>query len=207
MFNSSIKSKLSYFIFISSFIFLIDVFLIHFIKFELDWVSTTLSWYAVGDNGYVLAAGFCLFAVAEIACCILLVLKARLPILYGPLFFTVAGIGAFLATIFPAQSPTVDLVSRLPHIMGAIMQFMFFPLALIGIYKYIQDSRIKRYTRSTATVTSVFFVILLILLFLRPIYEFAFYGLLQKIDILFITLWMVIFSFVSMHSNIFKIDK
>lgn len=200
------KSKLSYFIFISSVIFLIDVFIIHLIKYELDWVSTTLSWYAVGDNGYILAAGFCLFAGAEIACSVLLVLNARLPVFYGPLFFSAAGIGALLATVFSVQSPTVDLVSRLPHIMGAIMQFMFFPLALIGIYKYIQDGHIKRYTRLTATVTSVFFIILLTLLFLRPIYEIAFYGLLQKIDILFITLWMIMFSFVSMRSNIFKVD-
>jgi hypothetical protein len=200
------KSKLSYFIFISSVIFLIDVFIIHLIKYELDWVSTTLSWYAVGDNGYILAAGFCLFAGAEIACSVLLVLNARLSVFYGPLFFSAAGIGALLATVFPVQSPTVDLVSRLPHIMGAIMQFMFFPLALIGIYKYIQDGHIKRYTRLTATVTSVFFIILLTLLFLRPIYEIAFYGLLQKIDILFITLWMIMFSFVSMRSNIFKVD-
>lgn len=201
------KSKLSYFIFIASLIFLIDVFLIHLIKYELDWVSTTLSWYAVGDKGYILAAGFCLFASAEISCSVLLVLKARLPILYGPLFFSVAGIGALLATVFPVQSPTVDLVSRLPHIMGAIMQFMFFPLALITINNYIQEGRVKRYTRLTATVTSVFFMVLLLLLFLRPIYEFAYYGLLQKIDILFISLWMVVFSFISMQSNIFKPDK
>jgi len=202
-----VKSKLSYFIFISSLFFLIDVFLIHLIKFELDWVSTTLSWYAVGDHGYILAVGFCLFAGAEIACSVLLVLKARLPVLYIPLFFSVAGMGALLATVFPVQSPTVDLVSRLPHITGAIMQFMFFPLALIGIYKYMQGSRMKRYTRLTAAVTSVFFVVLLILLFLRPIYEFTYYGLLQKIDILLITLWMVIFSFISMHTNIFKVHK
>jgi len=170
-------------------------------------VSTTLSWYAVGDHGYILAVGFCLFAGAEIACSVLLVLKARLPVLYIPLFFSVAGMGALLATVFPFQSPTVDLVSRLPHITGAIMQFMFFPLALIGIYKYMQGSRMKRYTRLTAAVTSVFFVVLLILLFLRPIYEFTYYGLLQKIDILLITLWMVIFSFISMHTNIFKVHK
>jgi hypothetical protein len=201
------KSKLPYFIFIASLIFLIGVFLIHLIKYELDWISTTLSWYAVGDKGYILATGFCLFASAEIACCVLLVLKARLPILYGPLFFLVAGIGALLATVFPVQSPTVDLVSRLPHIVGAIMQFMFFPLALIAIYNYIQEGRIKRYTRLTATVTSLLFVVLLLLLFLRPIYEFAYYGLLQKIDILFITLWMVIFSFISIRSSIFKPDK
>jgi hypothetical protein len=201
------KSKLSYFIFISSIIFLIDIFLIHLIRSDLDWVSTTLSWYAVGDNGYILAAGFCLFAGAEITCSVLLVLNARLPVFYGQLFFSAAGIGALLATVFPVQSPTVDLVLRLPHIMGAIMQFMFFPLALIGIYKYIQDGHIKRYTRLTATVTSVFFIILLTLLFLRPIYEIAFYGLLQKIDILFITLWMIMFSFVSMRSNIFKVEN
>ena len=200
----SMRVKLSYFIFFSSVVFLIDVFLIHYIKPELDWVSTTLSWYAVGDSGYIIAVGFCLFAGAEIACSALLVLTARLSIFYGPLFFSLAGIGALLATLFPVQPLTVDLVTRLPHIIGAIMQFLSFPLALFGIYDYISDGRFKYYTRLTANITLVFFVILLSMLFLRSEIEFTFFGLLQKIDIFLITSWVVVFSFVSIRSSIFK---
>lgn len=198
------KSKLSYFIFFSSVIFLIDVFFIHFIEPELDWVSTTLSWYAVGDSGYIIAVGFYIFAGAEIACSALLVLTARMSIFYGPLFFSLAGIGALLATLFPVQSLTVDLVTRLPHIIGAIMQFLFFPLALFAINNGITDGRFKYYTRLTANITLVFFVVLLSMLFLRSEIEFSFFGLLQKIDIFLITSWVIIFSFISIRSNTFK---
>ncbi len=170
-------------------------------------MSSTLSWYAIGDSGYIINLGFYCFAVAEIACAALFVLNTRLSIISGPLFFWLAGIGALLVAIFPVQSPTAEVVSRLPHVLGAIMQFMFFPLALIGIKDCIQDGRLKRYTRLTANVTAVLFVILLSLLFLRPVFEIAFYGLMQKTNILFITSWMVVFSFVSIRSNIFKVEK
>lgn len=198
------NSKFASFIFIISLIFLADVFLIHFIKSDLEWSMVTLSHYALGDFGYIINVGFYCFATAEIACAALLILNSPRSIVYSALFFTLAGIGALLVAVFPVQPPTADIATRLPHILGAIMQFMFFPLALFAIDSYLVDSHMKSYTRLTGYVTFIFFVILLSLFIVKSKYQFPYFGLLEKIDIVLITIWLIIFSYLSIRSNIFK---
>lgn len=196
--------RLPYLVFFCAAVFLVDMFLIHFIKPELNWTSETLSQYALGDGGYIINVGFYSFAIAQFVWAASLVLQNRMPVIHVPLLFFLAGSGAFLVATFAVQPDSAEMTTRLPHIAGAVMQFMFFPLALMGIKNFIQDGRAKHYTQLTAHITFLLFVIILILFIFKSTPEFQFFGLIEKINILFITLWMVIFPFVSVRSNVFK---
>lgn len=195
-------NKLAYSAFFCALVFLITMVSIHFLKSELHWMSNTLSEYAIGDRGYIINIGFYCIATTQIAITALLVLDKHFSSNLSPVFLMLAGVGALLVAIFPVQPPTASLSDRLPHMAGAIIQFLFFPLALLRGKDFFQASSFSAYTRFTARTTFLFFAILLGLFILKSRYEFAYFGLVEKIDIVLITLWLLVYSFVSMRNRL-----
>ncbi len=181
--------------FVAAVYFLVAFIVIHYLRNDLDFVVHALSIYALGKNGIIIESGFVTVGLSQLLVALLLFNNFRAGRLFaGGLFLVFAGSGALIVAFFPVQPLGAELASRLPHILGAILQFLFFPLALIMLGRYMVPGQMRSYTISTAYFTSVMFVVVFILFLLKQKMEIPVFGLLEKMDIIAITSWLVIVS-------------
>lgn len=177
----------------------------HIIKTDLDFIKHTLSYYALGDKGLVLTIGFYSIGLSQILISFLLVRNVSATRTnYAAVFLALAGVGTLLVATFPKQPDTADLILRLPHIAGAIMQFLFFPAALLSLVKAIKKTTHRNYTLYTGLFTAVMFFVVLSLFILKSKINIPVFGLIEKIDILAITCWLIFISYVMTRTSLLQ---
>lgn len=182
--------------------FAISVIVAHITKTDLDFLKHTLSYYALGNKGLVLTVGFYSIGLSQILIAFMLVRTITTTrIKYAAVFLALAGVGAFLVATFPKQPDTADLILRLPHISGAIMQFLFFPVALLSLTRTLKPSKCRNYTLYTGIFTAVMFFVVLSLFILKSKINIPVFGLVEKIDILSITCWLIFISYVMTRTS------
>jgi hypothetical protein len=182
-------------------VFFSSIFIAHLLKPELDWVSQTLSMYALGEYGYIINTGF--FCIGTTQCLLALTLFLTRPFnvrLAATLLFG-AGLGVYLVAIFPTQAQPTGLLSQLPHIVGASMQFLLFPLAALVISRNLSAGKMKTWTSISAYTTAKLFIVIIILFIIKFTIDIPFFGIIEKIDILVINLWLISFAFYSTRHN------
>jgi hypothetical membrane protein len=147
--------------------------------------------YALGNYGYIITSGFYAIAAAQLLLAYPLIATQHSAAIY----LASAGIGVLLVAVFPASPVPLELVSRLPHTIGALMQFLFFPLAVFSISNRLAAGSFRRYSIFTAYMTAILFIVLLILFVIRTRTGDAVFGLLEKSDILLINLWLIAYAY------------
>lgn len=181
--------------------FAMTVVLAHLLKPDLNLFSDALSLYALGDSGMLLTTGFYAIAINQGLLALLLLSydnnRHRIP----AILLLLSAMGALLVAYFPTQANPTDLISRLPHITGAIMQFLFFPLALISII-HSSTTRYSIYTKVTAYLSLLLFCILLLIFFVPEFRDFAYFGILEKLNILIITSWLIYYPARQIKTNL-----
>lgn len=190
--SNFILSSLAFYL---SVYFLITIFYAHVVKLDLDIIDNTLSYYALGEHGLVLTTGFYSIGLSQVLLAKTFVSFAensRLKLV--AIFMFLAGLGAILVALFPKQPDTAELVERLPHIIGAITQFLFFPLAVLSLHSLLRPGALKRYTSITGYFTLVMFAVLLSLFILKSSLPVHGFGLLEKLNIFAITFWILFIS-------------
>lgn len=172
---------------------------IHYVNQELAITHDTLSHYVLGYHGEILQSGFYAISINQFILACLLYYHSRAG--YASIFLVLSATGAFLVGYFPVQSETVDFIKRLPHISGAIFQFLFFPVAAGLIRHVLFNPSARTYTRLTAYITGLLFICLLTLFFTPSLESFAYFGLLEKINIALITAWLIYFPYLLICSS------
>jgi hypothetical membrane protein len=180
-------------------VFFSSIFVAHVLKPDLDWVSQTLSMYALDDYGYVINTGFICIGLTQILLATALFIGKPFDVTKAAGLLLGAGLGVLLVAIFPTKAHPADLVSQLPHIIGAIMQFLLFPFAALAIARAMNAGRFKSYSLVTAYATMKLFIVVLVLFFIKFTIDIPFFGLVEKIDILAINLWLIGFAFYTLR--------
>jgi hypothetical membrane protein len=185
--------------------FCISIIIAHVIRSDLDFFKHTLSYYALGDKGLVQTTGFYSIGLSQILISFVLVKNVAVTrAKYAAVFLALAGVGALLVATFPKQPDTADIILRLPHIAGAIMQFLFFPTALLSLVKAIKKSNYRSYTLYTGLFTAVMFFVVLTLFILKHKINIPVFGLIEKIDILAVTCWLIFISYVMTRTSLLQ---
>jgi len=210
LFNkATISNYLSYASLASALVFLLTIISVHIVPNDLSFVQHPLSLYALGNNGAIIETGFYAIAISQVLLACIISIHFRLTA--GSIFLLLAGLGVLSVAIFPVQPASADLLTRLPHVIGAVMQFLFFPVALLLLTKHMPPSGPRKYTLFTGYFTAVMFVIVLSMFVLKQRMEISFFGLVEKTDIVVITLWIITLSYISSRpifmQNLFYIKR
>jgi len=160
------------------------------IRTDLNVLRDALSLYAIGESGFILETGFYSIGTAQILISFLW-LKTDGINKCSIIALFLAGVGVILVGVFPTHVEPVDSMVKLPHIVGAIMQFMFFPVALLLLLKDLSHNRFRRVTITVGVTTAALFFIVAILFFVSATIEIKFFGLIEKLEIYVIDIWLI----------------
>lgn len=160
--------------------------LIHFLQLKLDPIAEPLSKYAVdGQCSFLLVGGFLAFGISELFLALLLD-EAKIG---AKLLFCV-GLAMLLVGIFPMDIGQHSTWVGYIHAVAATIYFLLFPCATFMIARSQQQGVLKMYSFITSGMTLFLFILLAFSNFQEPRY----FGLIQKVDIFFITAWVIVFS-------------
>lgn len=176
--------------------------MIHYFRTDLDVFVHALSLYAIGDYGALLESGFYSIGLSQLLIAYILY-KQNSELFIVSLSLVMSGAGAIIVGLFPAQPVTADLLVRLPHIAGAILQFIFSPIAVLILGRKLTGVNFKRYTLTTGLLSAVMFLIILFMFLLTSRIEFQYFGLIEKFNIFIIAFWLFFMS-VKLKSDVRK---
>lgn len=181
--------------FICALVFTFSVVISHALKTDLNWINHTLSQYALGDNGFIITFGFYSIGLTQVLLASSFMSLHRATTSKASLLLFAAGLGVFVVALFPTQPPSVEILERLPHIVGASAHFLLFPLAVLALTPSLHAGLLRSYSFITGYVSLFFFIVLLVLFLIKPWLDIPFFGLLEKINILMINVWLLVFSY------------
>ena len=173
--------------------FTISTIIIHIIRSDLDFIEVALSTYAIGNSGMILESGFYSIGLSQLLIAGILFVQADVK-KTAAFSILLAGLGVIIVGIYPAHIVPVDISIRLPHIAGATMQFLFFPVALLLLNRNMMAGRFRRYTTTTGVFTAVLFFLILLLFIVSQRVEIGFFGLVEKLNIVVINFWLLVMS-------------
>lgn len=173
--------------------FLISTIIIHIIRNDLDFIEVALSTYAIGNGGMILESGFYSIGLSQLLIAGILFAQADVK-KAAALSILLAGLGVIVVGVFPTYIEPVDITIRLPHIAGATMQFLFFPVALLLLNRNMSAGSFRRYTMTTGVFTAVMFFLVLLLFIVSQRVEIGFFGLVEKLNIVAINIWLLLMS-------------
>lgn len=160
--------------------------LVHVVRDDLSLWHTTLSIYAVGPAGWVLTLGFYAIAITQllIAWRFYQLRQSTADLLIVNLL-ALAAIGAVLVATFP-------YTVKLPHNTGAVLQLGLFPVfLLLRVWFHRQD---VLWTFSAVMAAFATIALLLLLWEGLDIFDLVSFGLVEKAEIIFIALWLLVYS-------------
>ncbi len=142
--------------------FTLAIVLAHVITNNLSPLSNTLSLYALEEYGFILELGFYSIGLTQLLLAFLLFSHIGVKqALFISSFLILSGAGAIAVAVLPTLPPPASIVDRLPHIIGAVTQFFFFPLAALLLSAHMTGSVTKAYTRLTGFITAFFSICLI----------------------------------------------
>lgn len=163
--------------------FLITSIIVHFIKKEYSFKKDTISKYAIGKNGIIITIGFIIIGLNQfIISWIFFNLGYTIP----SIFLALSGMGVIIVSSVKTKKD--NKISK-AHVFGAAMQFGFFPLALISLIA-IHGGNI--FTLITGAVSLILALVIGIFYSKYKRIEISNFGLIEKIDILFINAWLIV---------------
>jgi len=192
--NANKKSLVALLAFICAIFFTLTILFAHIVTNDLNIASDTLSRYALDEHGVILVLGFYAIGLTQLLLAILL-FSGSTKLGFDSICLALSGLGVIVVALFPTQLPPATVLERLPHIAGAVMQFLFFPLAALALSSKMSHTPRKTTTRLTGSVTGILFVIILVLFVSPSMKDFKYFGLIEKVDILVINFWLIFISF------------
>ncbi|MEW4982158.1 MAG: DUF998 domain-containing protein [Cycloclasticus sp.] len=187
--------RLNLIAFFNALLFTMSVVITHLLKTELNWINHTLSQYALGEHGLIITVGFYCIGFTQVLLATSFMIFNQAAASRGALLLFAAGLGVFVVALFPTQPPSADMLTRLPHIAGASAHFLLFPLAVLALTPSLDAGRLKSFSFMVGYVTLIFFIVLLALFVMKPIIDTPFFGLFEKVNILIINIWLLVFSY------------
>lgn len=176
-------------------VFICEAFTMQFVYDTMDFLKTPLSPYATGEFWYVVSSGLLLIGCCYfILACLFIKSEQENPagIKAGSYLLIVTSICTFFLTIFYTDISPTSTVRGHIHVISAHLHFIFLPLAIIVISLNLRGTFWKKYK-----VYSFWFAILLIIVGLTLIFKRGlgidqYSGMIQKIVIFAIIVWVIL---------------
>ena len=167
--------------------FLFAFIAVHMLKKGSSFRNVVLSKYAFGKYGWITSSSFLVTFLEEVLLGIYFI--SQNYFLPG-LCLVLAGSGMLLVAFF---KPKERGLKNNVHIFGATMQFFFFPFALLFLFLI---SRKELFSLLLGSLTLIFSLVMVSLHKRYMQGKQVPYGLVQKINILLIDFWLIVFPLV-----------
>jgi hypothetical protein len=176
-------------------VFICEAFIMQFVYHSMDFLKTPLSPYATGEYWYVVSSGLLLIATSYFILAFLFTKtdqEKQTGIRTGSYLLIFTSICTYSLTIFYTDIGVTTTVRGHIHLISAHMHFIFLPLAIIVISLNLRGIFWNKYK-----MYSLCFAILLIitgfaLVFKRFLGIDQYSGLIQKIVIFTIIVWIIV---------------
>ncbi|MDP4011206.1 MAG: DUF998 domain-containing protein [Candidatus Roizmanbacteria bacterium] len=169
---------------------------VHWFRKDLSAQKNALSEYALKEKGWILTIGLFSMGVSQVTLAIFLLYN--LGLLYAGILFLIAGIGPIITAAFKTQPIKSKTFTGYMHDFGAGIEFIIFPFALL----VIGSSTTNGYLQLVSFIFSFFimlFSLIIIYIYLQGLTEkTTYWGVIQRINIYTITLWMLVSSYLLM---------
>ena len=160
--------------------------LVHVVRDDLSLWHTTLSIYAVGPAGWVLTLGFYAIAITQLLIAWrFFQLRQSAADLVIVTLLALAAIGAVLVA-------TIPYTIKLPHNTGAVLQLGLFPVFLLLRVWLHRADVLWTFSAVMAALSTI--ALLLMLWEGLDIFDLVSFGLVEKAEIIFIALWLLVYS-------------
>jgi hypothetical protein len=174
--------------------FIILTILLHLLNPEADALRFPLSIYRYALQGNLLITGLIMISMAEWILGILFIFTKNVLDKWLAVCMGIMGLSALLTGIFRMDIPPVHSVPGIIHIYAAIVQFVLFPVSMLLYSK----GSFKPRTRNLVFGSGIFIVIMLLFMayvvFTENPFLLKYYGLIQKLYIFLITLWLMVLA-------------
>jgi|GEM_PF-2085394 len=182
--------------FVGSAFFLIVLITINILNRDLQFKKDALSKYAKGERGWLLTLGFYSIGMSQVLLSVILANVYTFS--YGLLLLAVAGSGTLLVGGFKMEFPKESIRGYL-HTLGAGMQFLFFPAALILMRDQFPSAITEKITLLVGSMTALFGVYIFYVFLKGTTHHLPYFGIIQKTNILLMTVWVVLISFLEIY--------
>jgi hypothetical protein len=176
-----------------------------FLRPGYDLLASPISALALGPRGWIQTANFVLLAASFLCFAAVLrwVLRGGIAAVAGPVVLAIMAVGVLGAAAFPLDPPGVPptTLGMLHRIMAVLLVFLLMPIAcFIAAWRFRGDRRSRRefgYTLATGLFCAGMFA--MVMLFVSPPGQppreaNAYFGLLQRLDVLAFFAWMAVVS-------------
>jgi hypothetical protein len=177
--------------FVGSSFFLLSIGIIHLIRADLPAASAALSRYAIGPYGGLLTTGIYSIGLAEIFLSIGLVGSQNVSL--GNVLLICAGISACMVATFHIEFPQKTFKGYL-HDLGAGMQFLFFPFALLQLKNIFPHGPLYVFTELVVLGNFLLLLPIAYLYFTKATHQEEYFGLIQKTNIILMSVWVMVVS-------------
>lgn len=177
-------------VFVLSLISIISFFLVQILQTNTDFFSTKYSDYIFGSFGSIVTITLITFASSVL----LIAYSLRKKRKTVALLFLLAGIGCLISGLFPTTIIKDLNPQRVIHTIGAGVSFLFLPISILLFAKYLAPKKTKSISKFIAIKTLLLFAIMSILLVTGLDKKIGYFGFLEKIDILALQLFILIWS-------------
>lgn len=186
---------LAYLALLGSWIYTVAFVTVHVVPTRMNLFSDTISMYALDRYGFVITFGFYCIGVTQL--CLALVLfnrydQGRWKMISAMLLL--AGVGMFVVAIFPTLPPPASIADRFEHLFGALLQFICFPIAVVLLARKLPKGFFQQYTWFTGVGSAALIVLMLALFLIPSLEDFAYFGFIEKIDVVMINFWLTAMS-------------
>lgn len=201
--NKGNRNKPAFLAFLAALYFCIASIIIHVLKTDLDFFRYPLSRYALGNDGVILELGFYCIGITEIILSLnLLKLKAN-KIGVSALLLFISGIGAIMVGMFHMDIPPIKTFKGIMHILGATIELSCFPFAVFMFGLSIKDKLLSKISVFTGIATFILSLIVGLIFIDLLAMIIPVYGLIQKVNLLIITLWLIVISYKMIYFDAF----
>lgn len=157
---------------------------------DTDFIYTKYSDYIFGEYGYIVPITLTSFIISQLIIAYSLRKKQK----EIALTIFVASLGGIIAILFPTTYVKDINFQRTMHTIGAATNFLLLPLAIsMYVKKYKNDAFSKVY-KSIANVSFLLFATMSILTILNYFIKISFFGIVEKIDIMILQIFILIWA-------------
>jgi hypothetical protein len=140
-----------------------------------------------------MSLGLYAIGLAEISLAVALATVFKLS--PGTTLLAIAGAGAVLVATFKMEYPKKTYQGYI-HVIGAGMQFVAFPLALLLLATHFTTSSLHSFTMIISSINGLLFLWIFYFTLTNTTHQVPYFGLIQKINILLMSLWVLTVSMV-----------
>ena len=174
-------------------LFIFEIIIMQFVYNSKDFFKTPLSFYAIGDYGFIISSGLTLISINYLLLFknFISISESNVRLKTGSYLLLLTGISLFFVSVFHTNIGSEITLRGKIHVIAAHTHFIILPVAAIFISTGLKRTFNKTYKKITLVFSSFCITVGIALGFDEILFIDSVSGMIQKILIIVILLWII----------------